>query len=238
MLLCVNFLLNEGFTQPINTLTAEKTREWQEGSIPIWINTELEKWPTNSSGEFFRNVSFYSVGSNTIQTYTKSSYSYECDSALKSGYRYLFGKRYDTFIDTNYKDLISTMICLDLFSKVRSNQESLSTLIHVFQSNTHTLSDYLPMLDRKAESYSMKNIPGNPEIIIHADPLNQDLFLQHEVGEFTYSSDRNFDVSAKKTYVSEPPKQTYTISLKKQNHNDSYIIKYWLLLPESSSILK
>ena len=236
-LTCINFLLEENKIMPGVRLFDEKLD--QSG-----VESNV-KWPQAVGSKYFRNVSFYKVGSKPVQEYSKSSYFRECDSALENGYTYLFGQRLDFIPKDNsnepiptqscddFTKLISTQICFDLQTKRRANQTDYIP-IHIFQSNTHDLSEVLA-IESHSFNPSQADIPGKPKLIIHADPKNQELFVKHEEKRFDYienSENESFKLcasSSKTHYTTMPPQESFTFSINKGGHVDSYTITHWVL---------
>lgn len=164
----------------------------------------------------FRSVSFYSTGTAIVQEYTKRSYFKEADEViLDDGYDYLFGTQTDFSGETNdFLPLISTQICFDLSSGVQKGQKG--TPIHVVQSNT------LSVLD------NLDNIPVETQLIVHADPIWQQLLQKY--------SSLSVDLSVaeakpeiKNNYSSLPPVETITFYIDKDGYKEAYTITHWIL---------
>lgn len=233
VLSCVNFLLEEN-----NVVDGTETIE--DAINQRIVISDIEKWPLSTTAairegggkKFFRSASFYSIGEKNVQQYTKSSYFRECDSALKNGYVYLFGQKRDIRCEgDDFTKLISTQICFDLQTKRRSNQNDVEAPIHVFQSNTHDLGEALLRESHSCEP-SRADIPGHPRIIIHADPKNQELFIKHEEKRFFWGQEeapKSILSDSKTRYTNMSPQESFTFSLNKGDHVDSYTITHWVL---------
>ncbi|MBE6447565.1 MAG: hypothetical protein E7015_03755 [Alphaproteobacteria bacterium] len=222
-LTCINFLLEEN--EIINSSQSF------DGNLDQIVESNV-KWPQTVGSKYFRSVSFYKVGSEVVQEYSKSSYFRECDSALENGYTYLFGQSRDIPHKNDLTKLISTQICFDLQTKRRANQTDYIP-IHVFQSNTHDLSEVLA-IESHSHNPSKADIPGQPKLIIHADPKNQELFVKHEEKCFNYMGNPGENTleliqSSKTHYTTMPPKESFTFSIDKGDHVDSYTITHWEL---------
>ncbi len=224
-LTCINFLLEEnGIIPDVRPFDEKLDQSCVESTV---------KWPPAVGSKYFRSVSFYKVGSKIVQEYSKSSYFQECDFALENGYTYLFGQCLDIPHEEDFTKLISTQICFDLQTKRRSNQTGYIP-IHVFQSNTHDLSEVLA-IESPPPSPSRADIPGQPKLIIHADPKNQELFVRHEEECFSWmenSKKKAFELhtsGGKTHYTTSPPQESFTFSIDKGDHVDSYTITHWVL---------
>lgn len=229
ILSCINFLLET--KTPLPEMILIKKEDYN--SSFDWIDVVGEKWPPTVGPKYFRSVSFYKVENRVVQEYSKSSYFQECDSALGNGYTYLFGQSHDVPHEDDFTKLISTQICFDLQTKRRANQTDYIP-IHIFQSNTHDLSEVLA-IESHSFNPSQADIPGKPKLIIHADPKNQELFVKHEEKRFDYienSENESFKLcasSSKTHYTAMPPQESFTFSINKGGHVDSYTITHWVL---------
>lgn len=225
-LTCINFLLEENEIMP-------SVQPFNEELDQSGVESNASEWTQAVDPKYFRSVSFYKVGSKVVQEYSKSSYFRECDSALENGYTYLFGQRLDIPPTGDFIKLISTQICFDLQTQRRANQTG-DIPIHVFQSNTHDLSEVLA-IENPPPNPSRADIPGQPKLIIHADPKNQELFVKHEEKRFDYIENpesKSFELctsSSKTHYTAMPPQESFTFSINKGDHVDSYTITHWVL---------
>lgn len=235
VLSCINFLLYEE-SKVSGTVFATEVADWDEDTLPRWIDTADGNWSQTIDRRYFRSVSFYKIYDKVVQEYSKSSYYQECDSALRSGYTYLFGQRSDLPIEGDFINLVSTQICFDLQSKVRAEQNTISALIHIFQSNTHELEEVL-LKRRSTLEPSREDIPGNPKIIIHADPKNQEVFAVYNEERFIFctSNDPYAWTSQEGVlhYTHVAPKKAFTFSVDKGDYMNSYTITIWAIPSES-----
>lgn len=215
VLSCINFLSEE----PSQCKLCRELSSGNEGRFSgRKLNYEKYKRCTAHANKFFRSVSMYKVGSKTVQSYTKGSYYEECDLAIETGqYAYLFGDGFDS--TGIYSDLISTQICFDT-GVVRIGQKELSPLIHIIQSNTKEVSQYILPND------GQPGIPGRPEIIIHADPERKDVYLSYPCHSLVLGKTLE---EVHRCYASTAPKETFTFIIKEGNRRNAYTITHWEL---------
>lgn len=233
VLSCINFLQKEdndcGFAKELPEDEVEKfSADFSDKSSSCSYEKYM-KYLTKrgSNSPFFRNISFYRIGEVLVQQYMKSSYFQECDLAIENGkYAYLFGDGFDRKIggsNENFISLITTQICYDVgYARKKENpgQEKHPALVHVIQSNTKEISDYV--LPDDGQPY----IPGHPAMIIHSDPEHPEVFLSYPVNTCILP---NFDWSTRFRYAFQVPKESFTFVIDKGKRKDSYIITHWVV---------
>lgn len=228
VLSCVNFLQETIVTYLPKQIPADGDRY---SSYELSRETFRQK---NETGDCsFRNVSFYRVGKELVQVYTKSSYCDESPSALswmpptskpKSKLTYRFGIDRDVAIDDIFFNIVSTQICYDLGS-ARINQKDIIAPIHIIQSNTKDIRGALNTEEQPA-------IPGHPRVIIHADPDWQEVYVTSK--KIKWSSEET--VSEK--LMEYPVKESIDFEVPKQcGLTDVYTLTHWVLHSDSFASL-
>lgn len=117
--------------------------------------------------------------------------------------------------------LITTQICYDV-GLARKDQKTIKAPIHVIQSNTKEISEYI-LPDGEHIS-----IPGHPKIVVHADPERQGLFIHYPAISITPGATTSAS-SISQRYSLQAPKETFTFMVKKGRRKDSYTITHWEL---------
>jgi hypothetical protein len=221
VLSCVNFLIDAVGEIALPTILLDGN-ESRFSSSSSELTYSKYKTYAQKAKKFFKNVSFYKVNTELVQEYVKGAYFEECDEAIKKEmYAYLFGSGRDT--EREFSDLVSTQICYDiaLGVDVRKDQKNLRAPIHIIQSNTKEISEYI------LPDNGQPNIPGKPKVIIHADPEKQEVFTAFPSQSLVLSSSSKPKITQR--YSTVVPKENFTFIINKGNRSDSYTITHWVL---------
>ena len=228
VLACINFL-----QKTIVTYLPRQIPEDSGRYSSYELKRETFKQKNETENLSFRNVSFYRVGRELVQVYTKSSYFDESPSALswmllpsmsKSKWTYRFGIDRDVSIDNVFFDIVSTQICYDLGYARVNQKESVNAPIHIIQSNTKDIRGALNEEKQPA-------IPGYPRVIIHADPEWQEVYVTSK--KTKWSSEKV--VSEK--FMEYPIKESIDFEVPKQDKlTDVYTLTHWVLHSDSFAL--
>ncbi len=183
VLSCMNFLQETTVTYLTRQIPKDGDRYFS-----YELKKEIFEQKNETENLSFRNVSFYRVGEEFVQVYTKSSHFDESPSALswmlsplmsKLKWTYRFGIDRDIAMDDIFSGVVSTQICYDLGCARVNQKESINAPIHIIQSNTKDIRGALNEEEQPA-------IPGHPRVIIHADPEWQEVYVTSKKNQVVF----------------------------------------------------
>lgn len=181
----------------------------------------------------FRNTSKLFYSSELLSEYIKSSYFLEGETALNDGYAYLFGTRWNkktskSLLADSMLQKVTNQICRDLVCGVRFGQKEPKIPVHIIQSNTLDIRQYIFNATKIDDS-----IPGRPNIIVHAYPLWAEVLVAFQDDKIEFSSDEEPLLHlCNMTYKNARPVYEFKFSLPKKGYVDCYTITHWALNTE------